>query len=116
MATVDASQTGSGVIADLMRRIAQYEILHEALTDAILATPDPAVRLPHETRAKQIRDQIEALHAEIQRLRRGSPAPAVSEKAWRDMLHEIDFKSSVDAFRAAKAKMDRDCGASLLLM
>ena len=116
MATVDASPAHSGVMKDLMRRIAQYEILHEALTNEILATPDPAVRIPCETRAKQIRDQIEAWNAEIQRLRRASPDPVVSEPAWREKLPEIDFKAPVEVFKAVLGKMPRDCGAALFLM
>ena len=116
MATVDASPTRSGVIGDLMRRIAQNEAMHEALTDAILATPDPAVRLPYETRAEQIRDQIDTWNAEIQRLRMASPDPIVSERAWREKLPEIDLKAPVEVFKAVLGKMPRDCGAALFLM
>jgi len=73
MTTVYASPTRSGVISDLMKRIAQNEDIHEALTNEILATPDPAVRITLETRAKQIRDQIDAWNDEIQRLQRAPP-------------------------------------------
>ena len=116
MATVASSPTCSGVINDLMRRIAQNEVVHEALTNEILATPDPAVRTPYETRAKQIRDQIDAWNADIQRLRRASPDPVVSERAWREKLPEIDFKAPVEVFKAVLGKMPRDCGAALFLM
>jgi len=116
MATANASPTHSGIIADLMRRIAQNELLHQVLTDEINATPDPAVRLAYENRARLVRDQIDSLNAEIQQRRRASPDPGVSERAWREKLPEIDFKAPIEVFKTVLGKMPHDCGAALFLM
>jgi len=116
MGIADASPTHSAIISDLIRRVAQDEDVHRVLTDEILATPDPVVRIALESRAKQIRDRIDSLNNEIERRRRRSPDPSVSERAWQEELPQIDFKAAVEVFKAVLGKMPRDGGAALFLM
>ena len=99
-----------------MRQIALKRLLHEAVTDAILATPDPAVRMSLETRAKQIRDQIDDVERRDPAAPEGVARPRRERAGLAGGTPEIDFKAPVEVFKAVLGKMPRDCGAALFLM
>ncbi len=116
MSGIRANMTHPGVDPYKIKMLTNYDVQLEALADELIATPDPAVQVALENKIRQIEAKKALLKQEIERLRRGSPDPIVSERAWREKLHEIDFKGPARAFNGVVQRMPKDCGAALFLM
>jgi hypothetical protein len=115
MVTVAATRTRPSIEDDLYEKLSLKESQHAAL-ELESNWADPARKVVLELQAKNLRDEATKLIADIANYRRASTDPIVSERAWLEKLHEIDFKAPVNAFKVLLGKMPRDGGSALLLM